>query len=184
MKKFFVSMMILALLTGCSGVNINNNSTEVISKAVESEEKNTMNNMKDFTNSVVKDFTQDYSLPLDSIIYSYNEENDKHDFKLKHDSQNGVESHYINDKFDKSKTIRVSSKGEAIPEEILKNMDKIFDRAFEDFNKKFNQQKNIHFKHWNLHDDNGKYIFNGIVISDEEHSWDIYYNVEKDIGIK
>lgn len=184
MKKFFVFIMGLFLLVGCKSVDVNVESTQAVQTPVVSEENNIMDKMEEYSNSVVKDFTQDYELPLDSISYSYDSDNDEHKFKLEHNSENGVSANYTNDRFDKSHTKRISSKSKPITEEILKNMDKIFQRALEDFNKKYEAQDNIHFRHWTLYEENGKYMFNGIMESDVEHPWDIYYNVEEDIGIK
>lgn len=147
MKKFFVFIFSLFILVGCKGVDVNVDPTQALLTPAISEEKNIMQIMEEYSSSVIKDFTQDYDLPLDSINYSYDSENDRHVFDLERSSENGVKAHYINDKLDKSNTQRVS-KGEPISEEILKNMDKIYDRALEDFNKKYEGQKNIHFRYW------------------------------------
>lgn len=184
MKKFFVFIMSIFLLVGCKGVDVNVDPTQAALTPAVSKENIIMDKMEEYSNAVIKDFTQDYGLPLDSINYSYDGENDKHNFELLSNSENGVRAKYTNDSQDESHTRRISSKGEPIPKEILKNMDKIYDRALEDYNKKYENQENIHFKHWRLYEENGKYVFSGIIETDQEHPWDIYYNVEKDLGIK
>lgn len=184
MKKLFVFIMSIFLLVGCKGINVNVDETQAPLTPAVSKENNIMDKMEEYSKAVIKDFTKDYEQPLNSINYSYDVENDEHNFELENHFENGMWSRYINDKLDETKPKSIDTENEPIPEEILKNMDKIYKRALEDFNKKYENQKNIHFRYWSLYEDNGKYMFNGIIESDKNHPWDIYYNVERDIGIK
>ena len=158
-------------------------STEEVGESREKIGNPTLDKMKKYNQEVVKSFTQDYTLPLDLINYRYKD--NIHIHELEHRSEQGSVATAKNGRITDQKFLRLSGNKEPLTEAILKDMDKIFDRAIVDFEKKYPGEEDLHFLSWSLYqDEDGKYIFHGLFASKQDHVWDIYYNVETDIGLK
>ncbi|MDO5017734.1 MAG: hypothetical protein Q4E02_00365 [Lagierella massiliensis] len=194
MKKFLFLILSLILFTSCNQKNLNIEGSnqfkpQDLSDLNQDEQKDysypTIIEMNDYLNTAVKTFTLEYTLSLDSIKYSYNEDNQDHIMDLEHKSENGKSSHFVNGKEVYGKTLRISPNQAPLTKEILNNMDKIFEQSIKDFEKRYPNEKNLRFKYWSLsQSDNEKYIFRGLLRCDSDKVWDIYYNVETDIGLK
>ncbi|WP_300410869.1 hypothetical protein, partial [Lagierella sp.] len=195
MKKIFIIILSLIFLAGCGGVDLNKESsdrpvdeikettTEEVSDSEEKIGNPTLEKMKKYTKDVVKDYTQDYTLPLDSIHYTYKDTSHIHE--LEHKSAQGSTAKAKNGVITDRKYMRLTEGGKPLTEKILKDMDKIFDRAIVDFEKKYPGEDDLHFLSWSLYqNEEEKYVFHGLFASKQEHIWDIYYNVETDIGLK